>query len=136
MFWLLSRVACYWTSHAMAPAASAAELLAGDRQHLDPGLRKPGVRRFVPLVGDDDTGRECDDVVAVVPLRALGLELIARRRNRLQRVDPERLGDRVEERPLGELDLDPAVAVRRVEDRDELLDDRPVERHQGAVSAR
>ncbi len=35
------------------------------------------VRRLVALVGDDHTGCERDDVVAVVPLVALGLELVA-----------------------------------------------------------
>ena len=61
----------------MAAAAATPELLAGDRQHLDAGLRELRVRRLVALVGDDDTRLERDDVVAVVPLVALGLELVA-----------------------------------------------------------
>ena len=68
-----------WAGHAVAAAASAAELLAGDREDLDAGLRELRVRRLVALVGDDDAGLERDDVVAVVPLRALRLELVAAR---------------------------------------------------------
>ena len=65
--------------HAVAAAAAAAELLPGDGEHLDAGLGELRVRRLVALVRDDDAGLERDDVVAVVPLVALRLELVARR---------------------------------------------------------
>ena len=42
--------------------------------HLDAGLAQRGVGAGVALVADDDAGLERDDVVAVVPLLALGLE--------------------------------------------------------------
>ena len=85
MFVLLSScVAGDRTGHAVAAAAAAAELLAGDGEHLDAGLRELRVRRLVALVGDDDARLERDDVVAVVPLRALGLELVAAGRDELQ----------------------------------------------------
>ena len=63
----------------MAAAAAPAELLAGDREHLDAGLGELRVGRLVALVRDDDARLERDDVVAVVPLVALGLELVAAR---------------------------------------------------------
>ena len=60
--------------HAVAAAAALAELEALDGDHLDAGLAQRGVGAGVALVGDDDPGLERDDVVAVVPLLALGLE--------------------------------------------------------------
>ena len=42
-----------------------------------PSRRSSGVGGDVALVGDDDAGRECEHVVAVVPLLALGLEAVA-----------------------------------------------------------
>ena len=87
----------------MAAAASASELGAGDREHLDPGLGELGVGRLVALVGDDDAGRERDDVVAVVPLVALGLELVAAGGDDGQVGDPEGVLDLVEERPVRQL---------------------------------
>src|SRR5271166_6484559 len=67
------------TRHAPRPAASAAELGAGDRDHLDPGVAEPGVRVDVALVGDDDAGREREHVVAVIPLLARGLVAVTAR---------------------------------------------------------
>src|SRR5256885_548585 len=64
----------------MAAAAPAAELLARDREHLDAGLRESCVGSLIALVGDDDSGSKRHDVVAVVPLRPLGLELVPCRR--------------------------------------------------------
>src|SRR3954454_7456721 len=131
---LLSGVARDRTGHAMAAAAAAAELLAGDRQHFDPRLRELRVRRLVALVGDDDARLERHDVVAVVPLGALGLELVAGGRHDLQVVDPERVPDLVEEGTLRYLGADAAVAVRPVEDRQDLRDDRLVDRDDVAVA--
>src|SRR5215467_1310921 len=98
----LSCVADDRTGHAMAAAAAAAELLAGDRVDLDSGLRQLLVRRLVALVGDDHAGRERDDVVAVVPLVALGLELVPAGRHELQLAQPERVLHLLDEGPLGE----------------------------------
>ena len=61
----------------MRAAAAAAELEALDRDDLDARLAQRGVGAGVALVGDDDAGLEGDDVVAVVPLLALGLEVVA-----------------------------------------------------------
>src|SRR5215831_16368884 len=60
--------------HAMATAAALAELVSLDRDHLDAGLAQRGVGAGVALVGDDDAGLQRDDVVAVIPLFALGSE--------------------------------------------------------------
>ena len=67
-------------------------------------------------------GSERDDVVAVVPLVALGLELVAAGRDELQVRDPERVPHLVEERALRDLGLDAAVAAGPEEDRQDLLD--------------
>ena len=46
-------------------------------EDLDARLAQQRVGVFVALVADDDAGLEGDDVVAVVPLLALGLPLVA-----------------------------------------------------------
>ena len=58
----------------MSAAAAPAEFGAADRDDLDPGLSQKRVGVDVAVVGDDHAGLERDDVVAVVPLLALGLE--------------------------------------------------------------
>src|SRR6516225_2638016 len=97
---LLSGVPGNRTGHAVASAASAAELLACDRVHLDTGARELGVGRLVPLVGDDRPGGKGDDVVAVVPLVPLCLELVAARGDDVELLEPELLLHHVDERPL------------------------------------
>src|SRR5262245_45313187 len=125
---LLSGVTDDRAGHAVTAAAAPAELGARDRADLDAGLLHPADRRLVALVGDDDAGAERDDVVAVVPLLPLGLELVARGGDDLQVADPELLPDDVQERLLGDLCLDAAVAVGREEDRADLIDDGLVDR--------
>ena len=56
----------------MAAAAAAAEFRAADGDHLDAGLAQQRVGVDVAVVADDHAGLERDDVVAVVPLLALG----------------------------------------------------------------
>src|SRR4051812_29994426 len=114
---LLSGVAYDWAGHAVAAAAAAAELVAGDGAHLDAGLLHLPDCRLVALVADDDAGGERDHVVAVVPLLALGLELVATGGDDLQAGDPELFAEDVEKGVLRDLGLDPAVAVRREQDR-------------------
>src|SRR5689334_24919462 len=67
----VGRVALDRAGHAVASAASASQLEACDRKHLDAGRGKRLVRPDVALISDDDAGLERDDVVAVVPLLAL-----------------------------------------------------------------
>src|SRR5215831_14575470 len=62
--------------HAVATATALAQLEPLDRDHLDAGLAQRGVGAGVALVGDDHAGLERDHVVAVVPLLALGLEVV------------------------------------------------------------
>src|SRR5581483_2307031 len=64
-------------AHATGPAAPAPELAARDGDDLDPVPAQLRVGVDVALVGDDDAGRDSEHVVAVVPLLALGLELVA-----------------------------------------------------------
>ena len=101
-----------------------------------PAFDELQVRRLVPLVRDDHAGREGDDVVAVVPLRALRLELVAGGRHDLQLLEPERVLDLLEERALRQLGVDAAVAVGRVEDGQDLRDDRLVDRADVPVAER
>jgi hypothetical protein len=75
----------------MAAAAAASELLPCDGEHLDAGLRKLGVRGLVSLVRDDHARLDGDDVVAVVPLVALRLELVASGRDEFQVLDSQRV---------------------------------------------
>ena len=76
--------------HAARAAAAAAELGAGDRDDLDAGAAQPRVGVDVALVGDDDAGRDGEDVVAVVPLLALGLVAVAAGLEEPQAGDVER----------------------------------------------
>src|ERR1051325_11449337 len=82
--------------HAARPAATAAELAAGDRHDGDPGPPQGGVGVVVALVGDDDTGGEREHVVAVVPLLALGFDAVAAGRQHLYGDAAESGPDRVE----------------------------------------
>ena len=95
----------------MAAAAAAAEFRAAHRDHLDPGLAQQRVGVRVAIVGHDHAGLERDDVVAVVPLLALGLPGVAAGLDDAQLLQAERLLDHVEEMSLVGADLDAAVAV-------------------------
>ena len=75
-----------------------------------PACAHLGDRVGVALVGDDDAGLEGDDVVAVVPLLALLLVLVAAGLDDVQLAHAERVGDRAEEVVL---DGDVEVAVPR-----------------------
>src|SRR6266404_407007 len=97
---LLSGITGDGASHAVAATAATTELLAGDRVNLDSGCGQPRIGRLVSLVRDDDAGRERHEVVAVVPLVALGLELVATCRHGVQLLEAERVRDLVDERSL------------------------------------
>src|SRR5687767_117887 len=84
------------TAHAAGAAASAAELAAGDRDDLDPGLAELGVGVVVALVRDAAAWRHGEDVVAVVPLLAGGLALVPAGGDHVDAVDAERVADRCE----------------------------------------
>src|SRR5690349_6502596 len=94
------------TGHAVASAAAATELLPGDRVDLDAGFLELEVGGLVALVGDDHARGQRDDVVAVVPLVALGLELVAAGRDDGQALESQVGLDLVEERALGDLGPD------------------------------
>ena len=64
---------------------------------LDPGLTHLRDRVGVALVGHDHTWLERDDVVAVVPLLALLLVLVASGLDDVQLVDAQRVRDGAEE---------------------------------------
>src|SRR4051794_10699672 len=133
---LLSGVADDGTRHAVAASAPTAQLLAGDRVHLDAGGGELHVGRLVALVPDDDSGRKRDDVVAVVPLIALGLERVAACGDDTKALEAERVCHLVDERPVGQRHVDPAVAVAPVEDRQDLVDHGLVDRDEVAVAER
>src|SRR3954454_17687007 len=80
----LERVPDQRTGHAVATAATLAELEALDGDHLDAGLAHLGDGVGVPLVRDDDARFHGDDVVAVVPLLALLLVRVATRLDHAQ----------------------------------------------------
>src|SRR5262249_62327533 len=72
--WSEGRVALDRADHAVAAAAALTELEPGDSDHLDAGLAQRRVDAGVPLIGHHHAGLARDDVVAVVPLLAPGLE--------------------------------------------------------------
>ena len=84
--------------HAMAAAATAAELGARDGDHFDARPAKQRVGVDVAVVADDDSGLDGDDVVAVVPLLALGLVAVAAGGDDPQAVETEGLLDDLQKR--------------------------------------
>src|ERR1700751_3586240 len=131
---LLSAVACDRAGHAVAAAAAAAELLSRNGVDLDPGGRQPLVGHFVSLVRDDDARRERDEVVAVVPLVALGLELVSSGGDDRESLEAERFGDLVDEWTFRERDAEPTVASRGIKDGQDLRYDRFVDRHEVPIA--
>src|SRR4029453_4059326 len=122
------------TSHAVAAAASATQLLTSDGEHLDAGLGELRVRRLVALVTDDDARLERDHVVAVVPLVPLRLELVATGRDELQVRDPKCVAPLVEEGALRHFRLHAGGAAGPEQDRPDLGDDGLVKRGDVAVA--
>lgn len=61
----------------MAAAPAAAQLAAGQGDHLDAGLAQPGVGVDIAVIGHHHPGRDAQQVVDVVPLLALGLVGVA-----------------------------------------------------------
>ena len=120
----------------MAAAAPATELLAGDCENLDACLRQLRVGGLVALVGHDHARGERDDVVAVVPLVPFGFELVAAGRDDRERLEPESILNLFEEGALRELRVDASLAVRAIEDREDLRDDGLLDRHQVAIAVR
>ena len=121
----------------MRAAAPATELEALDRDHLDPLLAQAGVRVDVALVGDHHPGLQADDVVAVVPLLAGGLERVAAGGDHAQRVDLERRLDRLHHpavERLGHRDLGVVAGADRPHAG--AVDDVGEERHRVAVDHR
>src|SRR4029453_3093146 len=112
--------------HAVASAASATELLPGDCENLDSCLGELGVGRLVAFVRDDDARLERHDVVAVVPLRALRLELVPRGRGELEALGPERILLLVGEAALRYVGLHSGRTAGREQNRPDLVDDRLV----------
>ena len=101
VLWLsVGRIAQDRAGHAVAAAAAAAELLAADGDDLDAGLAQQRVGVGVAVVADDHARLERDDVVAVVPLLALGVEGVAAGADDQQVVEPQRLLVDVEEMAL------------------------------------
>src|SRR6185295_12469421 len=118
----------------MPAAASATELRPAHRDHLDPGLAQQGVGVCVPVVPDDDAGREGDNVVAVVPLLALGLPDVAAGLDDAKRLQPEDLFDHVEQMASVEMNFYPALAVRTGPVTANLIGDLAIRRAQVAVA--
>src|SRR5215217_7140387 len=70
-------VAAERTSHAMAAAAAAAEFGADNGNDLDAGFAEQGVGGRVAVVSNHNAGFDGDQVVAAVPLLALGVVDVA-----------------------------------------------------------
>src|SRR5262245_41512758 len=91
-------IAFQWAGHAVAAAASTPQLEALDRDDLDTRLAQCGVRAGVALVCDHHTRLHGDDVVAVVPLLALGFERVTARLDHAHLREAERLAHALDER--------------------------------------
>src|SRR5712664_4139246 len=78
--------------HAVASAASLAELKARDPDDLDPGVAHPRDRVRVALIGDDHAGLDRHGVVGVVPLLPFGLVLAVPCFDHVDVIDPQGVG--------------------------------------------
>src|SRR5262249_34104116 len=101
---LVGRLPLERAGHAVGAAASTTELEALDRDHLDAGLAQLRVGVGVALVGHDHARLQGDQVVAVVPLLALGLVLVAAGRDHAYRWLAERGPHRLDQPVLLLLD--------------------------------
>src|SRR6185436_8401618 len=97
--------------HAVTAAAPASELGAAHGDDVDAGFPQQRVRVRIPVVGDDDAGRQRDDVVAVVPLFALRLPGVAAGFDDAESTKAQRVLDDVEEMAFVFDDLGVALAV-------------------------
>ena len=88
-------------AHAARAATATAQLAAGDGDDLDAGLAELRVGVDVALVRDDDAGSDGEDVVAVVPLLALGLAVVPAGGEHLDRVEIEGVADGCDDIGLG-----------------------------------
>src|SRR4051794_9758311 len=84
-------VALDGAGHAVAATAPLAELEPGDLDDLHASLAHLRDRERVALVGDDHTGLQRDDVVAVVPLLTFLLVLVATGLDDLQLAEAQRV---------------------------------------------
>ena len=100
---------------------------------LDPGPAQHGVGIDVAVIGHDHAGLDGDDVVAVVPLLALGLVAVAAGRDDAQMLQAERRLDHFGESAFFLDDLDSLVAGTKREGAD-ALDHGGIDRHQVAVA--
>src|SRR5690349_5833544 len=92
----LSRVAPDRARHAVPATATATQFGTADSDDLDARLAQQRIRIGIPVIGDDDTGFECDNIVAIVPLLTFGLIGIAACFDRAQERHIERFSDDIE----------------------------------------
>src|SRR4030095_406208 len=78
--------------HAAGSATAAPQLAAGDGDDLYSVLSQESVGGGVALVAEDHTGRDGEEVVAVIPLLALGAHHVHRRAQDPQLVHSDRIG--------------------------------------------
>ena len=95
------------TGHAVAAAAAAAELGADDGNDLDAGFAEQGVGGGVAVVRDHNTRFDRDQVVAAVPLLALGVVDVPAGVDGPQLAQSEGGPNDLEERPSLLSDLEP-----------------------------
>lgn len=74
----------------------APKLLTRDFDYLYTGCAHLSVRERITRIADDNTGREGDDVITVIPLLALGLEFIATCRNGVELEDALSIAEQID----------------------------------------
>ncbi len=61
----------------MSTTAPFTQLSPLEFDHFDPGFAEFTVRESIPRIGQNDAGRNSDDVIAIIPLLARRLVVIA-----------------------------------------------------------
>src|SRR5262245_61993478 len=108
----------------MPASTSAPEFSAGDCNHFYALLAQQGIGVDVPVVCEDDAGRDGDDVCAAVPLGAFAHVGVSSGFDHTQFLEPERLGDDVNERLLFLAQLYPArLLARTIGEGGDVIDD-------------
>jgi gamma-glutamyl-gamma-aminobutyrate hydrolase PuuD len=99
----------------MTATTAAAELGSAHRDDFDAGLAQQCVCVGVTVIGHNYARLERDDVVAIIPLLALGLPRVSPGLNDLQRVESQRVLYHLQQRRVIGPNLECAVGAGRVD---------------------
>src|SRR5262245_59958700 len=99
----------------MTATPTSADLGAANGDDFHAGLAEQGIRMSVAVISEDHTRLKRDNIVAVLPLLALGFIGISACTDRTKLVEAQRIADHFEHRLLLRPRLDAAIVLGRIE---------------------